>query len=484
FERELRGRLRKICFDAGLELLAVRSASVECPDYESIRTEQAGVVVEEERERHRRNLREAWLKERKNQALSSNELAEFYEALEHDGVLQTLEREKAKAQAELELTRLKAEVEEERARGELRRVEDFLETLEGAGMRDMFEQYLDLLAGRGASRRKAAAGGLASSAADAATHRVLAAAGGSILAFDPERPDGAGPAEEWPCRQAGLGALRSVRAVTIEGAEFILGGAQGGCYLVPAAGPAGVRPLAFPDGALTRGGVNSAAIAGSHLLATHSELGVVAWDLSHPETPGERVCSHITEGARTVRGVQTAGEQTVFAVDDQVIAFHPAKFGEGAPTVYRGARSPVTALAATQTHIYGATAEGHIWRWAVGRPDQPEAAAPRRTEAVTMLRTAVLNGEAVLLVAYTGYGVLAVNLNDETMVQYHAESPIRWVGGATDLVAGVDRDGHTLVCWEPSRPKARWRRFRSRERMADVWIWTTTATPETEEPAA
>ena len=51
-ERELRGRLRQLCFDAGLELLAVRSAEVECPDFESIRSEQADVVVEEQREHH------------------------------------------------------------------------------------------------------------------------------------------------------------------------------------------------------------------------------------------------------------------------------------------------------------------------------------------------------------------------------------------------------------------------------------------------
>ena len=478
FERELRGRLRQICFDAGLELLAVRSASVECPDFDSIRTEQAGAVVEEELERHRRVLRETWLKERKNHALSKNELAEFYEALEHDGVLQTLEREKAKAQAELELTRLKTQVDEERSRGELRRVEDFLETLETAGIRDMFEQYLDLLAGRGAARRKATAGGLDADAADAATHRVLAAAGGAIVAFDPERPDGTGPVQTWQCRQAGLGALRSVRMVAIDGEEFLIGGAQGGCYLVPTTGPAGIRPFAFPDGLLTKGGANSATVAGSHLVATHSEVGVVAWDLSHPETAGERICTHLTEGARTVRGAQTSGDQCVLAVDDTVVAFHASKVGEGAPTVYRGAQAPITALCATQSHIYGATAEGHVWRWAVGRTENPEPVLPRRTQAVTMLRTAVLNGEPVLLVASTVYGVLAVNLNDDTMWQYHAESPIRWVGGAVDLVAGVDRDGHTVVCWEPSRPKARWRRFRSDERMADLWLWTRPSSPE------
>ena len=58
------------------------------------------------------------------------------------------------------------------------------------------------------------------------------------------------------------------------------------------------------------------------------------------------------------------------------------------------------------------------------------------------------------------------------MIQYHADAPIRWVAGAPDVVAGVDRDGHALVVWEPSRPKARWRRFRSDERMQDLWIWT------------
>lgn len=483
-ERELRGRLRTVCFEAGLELLAVRSASVACPDFESIRSEQTSAVVEQEREHHRRVLRETWLKERKNQALSKNELAEFYEALEHDGVLQTLEREKAKAQAELELTRLKSEVEGERARGELRQVDEFLHTLEGAGVRDMFERYLDLLSGRGAARRKASAGGLDAAAAEAATHRVLAAAGGAIVGFDPERPDGTGPVEMWPCRQAGLGALRSVRTVTIDGGEFLIGGAQGGCYLVPTQGQAGVRPLAFPDGALTRGGVNSVAVAGTQLVATHSELGVVAWDLSHPENPGERICTHLTEGARTVRGVQSVADQCVFAVDDTVVSFHAGKLGEGSPTIYRGAQAPITALCATQTHIFAATAQGHVWRWAVGRPERPEAAVPRRVEAVTMLRTAVLNGEAVLLVACTGYGVLAANLNDDTMVQYQAESPIRWVGGAVDLVAGVDRDGHTLVCWEPSRPKARWRRFHSDERMADVWLWTKAAVAQEAEPVA
>lgn len=475
FERELRDRLRRPCFEAGLELLAVRAARVTCAEWDAIRSEQVDATVASERERHRRALRESWLKERKNQALSQNELAEFYEALEHDGVVRSLDRERAKAQVELDLTRLRTEVERERAHGELRQLEDFLGALQGAGLRELFERYLDRLSGSGAARRLAAEGGLPAEAAELRTRRLLAVAGARLLAFDPAGQDGSGPAEVHDLASAGLGGLRSVRACAIDGQPFLVAGAQGGCVLLPVGDPGGPRALRFPDGARTRGGANSVAVAGGRLVATHSELGVVTWDLADPAAPAERVCVHRVDGARTVRGVQVVGDQCVFAAGSEVLAFHAPRFPEGTPTVYRGAGAPITALAVSRTHVFAGTAAGHVWRWALGEPDRPEAELPRGTAPVTMLRLAVVNGAPTLLAAATGYGIAAKPLHDDAVVQYHAEHPIRWATGAPDVVAGVDRDGHTLICWEPSRPKARWRRFRSDERMQDLWAWTVAA---------
>ncbi|MCI0340135.1 MAG: hypothetical protein L0216_03105 [Planctomycetales bacterium] len=481
FERELRGRLRRVLFEGGLELLAVRNASVRCEEWERIRSEKVDAAVEEERERHRRVLREAWVKEQKNQALTRGELADFYRALEHEQVLKRLDWEKEKAARERELASLRAQLDGERSRGELRKVEDFLSVLDRAGVRDVFERYMDLLAGRGRARRRATEAGLPEGLTDGKTRRILAATGPALLAYDPGDPDGSGPRETHDLSGARVGAARSVRLLETPEGPLAVAGAQRGVVLVPLRGGA-PRALPFPDGPdgaggpggpvgpVVRGGVNAAALAGTSLVATHSEVGVVRWDLSDPRARGERVLAPVTDGARTVRGAQVVGETLYLAVADRVLAYVAAVFPGGTVTAYP-AGAPVTALVATRRHVFAGTADGRILRFPVGEPDRGEPELARRESPVTMLRPAFVNGEPSLLVAWAGYGVVAKALDSDVETPFHAESPIRWTDGGSDVIAGVTCEGRALHLWEPSRPKARWKRLASPHRIADLWMW-------------
>ncbi len=473
-EQELRGRLRRVLFEGGLELLAVRNAAVRCEEWERIRSEKVDAAVEEERERHRRVLREAWLKEQKNQALTRAELADFYKALEHEQVLKRLDWEKEKAARERELASLRAQLDGERGRGELRKVEDFLSVLDRAGVRDVFERYMDVLAGRGRARRRATEVGLPEGLTDGRTRRILAATGPALLGFDPSDPDGSGPREAHDLSGAGVGAARSVRLLETPEGPLAVAGAQRGVVLVPLRGGS-PRALPFPDGAGGTGGVNAAALAGASLVATHSEVGVVRWDLSDPRARGERVLASATDGARTVRGAQVVGETLYLAVADRVLAFVAAVFPGGTVTAYP-AGAPVTALVATRRHVFAGTADGRILRFPVGEPDRGEPEIARRETPVTMLRPAFVNGEPSLLVAWTGYGVVAKALDSDVETPFHSESPIRWTDGGSDVIAGVTCEGRALHLWEPSRPKARWKRLASPHRIADLWMWREATT--------
>ena len=84
------------------------------------------------------------------------------------------------------------------------------------------------------------------------------------------------------------------------------------------------------------------------------------------------------------------------AVGAQVLGWHAPRFPEGTPTRYRGAGAPITALAASRTHVYAGTAEGHVWRWTIGDPERPEAELPRRVRVVARELARLLAGRQVL----------------------------------------------------------------------------------------
>src|SRR5439155_5067426 len=80
-----------------------------------------------------------------------------------------------------------------------------------------------------------------------------------------------------------LGPLRSVQSISPDRSDLLIG-AQLGVLLVDPENPSAATR--YRDVGVTSAlGFNSAAVAGNILWASHSEAGVVAWQLDAPDQP-------------------------------------------------------------------------------------------------------------------------------------------------------------------------------------------------------
>ncbi len=468
-EKALRSGLKRTCFENGFDLVEVNGLEISSPDYEKVRDARLGAAMEEERAKRLEIIRQAWVKDQKNEAMSAKEVKEFVKALDHEGALQEIERRKQKAEAEKELQAIMGEKERLKMEFELKNASQVMELLEKAGFRNVFEKFLEIAEKRGASRsgedlRKSQAHGLRAGS----TRRLLAVLGAKILAFDPRR-QGHAPAETYDLSGGALGMLRSVRADTAGGSACLLAGAQFGVYLQSEADGFAPKEYRIPGAGGNRGGVNSAVIAGDGLLAAHSEFGIVRWPLSGGE--GEFLRKDLTQGETTVRGLRRGSDDTCyFAAGSTVYSLMGAML-EGTPTCYAGADSAVTALWITKAAVFAGTKSGELFRWKIGEPENPNREIAKGVDPVYMIKTALIDGRPCVLVGWKGYGVLAKVLETDSQVQFLSDARIRWVDGEADYVFGVDREGRRILVWKTSDKTRRHSEFVTEERIQDIWVW-------------
>ena len=86
--------LRKPLLTAGLVYGGLRTLRIRSVEFEGLTHERAETVKREQVSQLRQRMRELWDKDRRQESLSQHEFQEFMKALEHDGLIRDLDRQR------------------------------------------------------------------------------------------------------------------------------------------------------------------------------------------------------------------------------------------------------------------------------------------------------------------------------------------------------------------------------------------------------
>ncbi len=287
---------------------------------------------------------------------------------------------------------------------------------------------------------------LAGSHEPRSTAYILAVAGEELLWIEPA--DLSQPARRQPLPPT-AGPLRSVRVVNYGAGRLILVGAKHGVFILNENGEA-PRAFTFTPSPELRGGVNAAAVADNALLATHSEVGLIRWNLDNPQTM--RLClTDLTEGSKAVRDVQTDNAGRLWlAVDNIAIGW---RADSDAPQYTYAAPCEITALLIADGHAIAGLRDGAVVRWLIGdtRSDM-ETVRPSLGKPVQSVDWLAGGGVPRLLIADGRPHLDMLVLGDSYTGQYRCLHEVRWGLAADDLIVGVNDRRDTLLVWSPQTP--------------------------------
>lgn len=287
------------------------------------------------------------------------------------------------------------------------------------------------------------------------TRWIVAASGRELLYWEPS--DFSAPARRVVLPEP-LGLLRSVgtdeRSLA---AGLLLVGAATGVHLVEietgevraslAAGILGGEPV--------RGGVNAIAMSDTHLFATHSELGLLAWPCDAPcGAPADRRHEELTRGAHTIRAARVAAERLWFSVDEHVWSADPR--ADADPVQYAGSRRPISALAVDRRTAWAGNTEGEILAWDLDQPGSVRIVRGRTGTAVESMTLVDSGGIERLIVADRRDALVAIVPDDSSIeCRYDAGGNIvRRAAVGDDLLVAMNDARDRLLLWVTREPTA------------------------------
>ena len=190
-------------------------------------------------------------------------------------------------------------------------------------------------------------------------------------------------------------------------------------------------------------------MAGDLVYASHSELGLLCWNRSQPDSC-TRCLEDLTRDARAVRNVHAAGDNVVFSVDDRVVAFKPG--AEDERREYTGSASVIPAALACGPVMFAGIADGQILQWPDGGTTAPRVlhgGSRRAAETVALL---VSGGVGRLFYTDTTLAVFARVVGDTFTCRYEAGGQtLRRVEVAPDLIVATNDPRDRLLIWRPNR---------------------------------
>jgi hypothetical protein len=296
--------------------------------------------------------------------------------------------------------------------------------------------------------------------------RIFAAAGSKVFEIDPASADE-------PRIHAFPEALRSVRAAETPDGVLILGGSRQGVRTLLLGDPKpDILSYPLPNGRTIKGGINSMAVDGKRLLATHSEFGLAAWDLDRPGSPAELLHAALTSPYRTTRAVQIDETgRTLFASGPHVFA---AKTGGPVVKYVSSVESPATCVAVAARTLFAGTENGTIVCWKLDAPDQPVILA-RKREAIVNLRLAKICGLPHLLYSAKDMSIRARVIGQALETSYESDgAAVGVLDAASDLLCASDAEGRRVLLWKstsPARPERRIDVYKKADKpVLDLWM--------------
>lgn len=284
----------------------------------------------------------------------------------------------------------------------------------------------------------------------ATTKWLVVAAGNELLYYDPASPQE--PVRRVPLPDT-VGALRSVQCVSgSDGSAVVLIGAACGVHeMAPEEnGPAFTYPTAKRDG--LRGGINAATLAGSQVVASHSELGLLMWERSQT-SEAIPILTDLTGDARAIRHVQHTPGGLFFSADERVIQVPADRMLAGAATVYSGSQAVITALWTDQKRVLAGNTAGQVLEWTLGDPKSLRVLHSGHDRAVESLELVEHDGVERLFFTDTSSAIHARVLGDTFACRYEAGGQtIRRAEVAADWIVGTNELRDRLMLWSLTSP--------------------------------
>lgn len=305
--------------------------------------------------------------------------------------------------------------------------------------------------------------------------QIWAVSGKSLLKISPDRVEKIEEERKFEV------PLRSVR-LDREGNEtrLLVGWKRGVYVLDPSAesplsqveglragGPGDSEPRLYrlPETAVRKGGVNSAALSGPWLYATHSDCGLVRWNLADPDRPAEFLFESLTRGNRTTRAITSAEGVLYFASGSRVYRFDPrGETSEPQPLVPQ-APAPVTGLASGNGSLSASCGEhnqGAVCVWSLGDPGRPPELLRERHPVPGVgfcslggIPHVLFSGLDHLPFASKGRGFVRAHwVGHELETRFDSpQSAVGLVQGSSDYLVAADPTGWRLMVWETGRPQ-------------------------------
>jgi hypothetical protein len=398
---------------------------------------------------------ESWEKARDDQRRENEKIRE------HEAVLLDQQRreEKLKRLASMmkgeEAQLIFREIKDERVKSMLyaKLMENDLADLTSDQVRAKMQQWGDDLIGvvlkAYAALGEAPEGEISEPARTGRLEKLVVTAGSRILLFDPADFTGS-------CRliEAGFN-LRSSKLHHAGGKPLLY---AGGKRQIAAIDPDTTQQVAvypLPQDKKPKGGVNATAIWKTRMFATHSEIGLIEWDLGKPGVPGAVLHAELTALAATVRAATVSAEGMFYFASGRTVYAMDLEKGGAPAALAPQTPSGVTAISLGERLLVagcGSGSEGALVTW--DRRDPARAlSVVRRNAPIGSVRLVSIGGVPHTLFTCRDHGVTARVLGQALETHYDAgEHSVILAEGGSDYVVAVDHSGRYLMSWDAARP--------------------------------
>ena len=284
-----------------------------------------------------------------------------------------------------------------------------------------------------------------------ATEALYAVAGPNLLTIDPGRTP---PRAEVSALPATLGPLRSVQRV---GDGELLVGARSGVFRGVATSDRSVEWVAYTDSGVTSQlGFNAAVLWNGMIVASHSEAGVVAWELARTERPAITLRPGDLNGASPKNLCVLDDNRLAISTRDTVVLLsRPTNEGDrsGENVFFTITPLPTAVGAEIIAILPSADRVTIVFKSGVLHlRDRETLSLVRQERRSGPLSAAALLpwlGSTRLLLATDEGPVFCLSWDDDLITQYlspHRE--LRAVAAAHDVIAALSGDRQRLVLWQ------------------------------------
>ncbi len=284
--------------------------------------------------------------------------------------------------------------------------------------------------------------------------QVFVVAGLTVLTFEPQHPERRG---EFRFAEP----LRSVRLQGEGGGKEptarILAGGKATCFVLDWGGTNQIREYPLPKGKRPRGGINSAAVWGEELFATHSEYGLARWRLDKPGERAEVMFEELTHSHKTTRSVVVSSGGILFFASGSHLYSVDLNQRRLTPVHWKpNLQGSITSIDVSGEVVAvgsGDDASGSVVAWKLDKPDSGSVLV-RKKEAVLGVHLTKIAGMPQVLFVTRDHGVVARVLGQSLETIYQSgEHALGLVDGASDFVCGVDTPGRRLFFWSAGNPQ-------------------------------